>query len=121
FNGQTANIQVQDQQFFLTGVQLNQANAQTFFTPQNQPFPLGVNLQVTPVVSADRRFVRLNLTPQMTNLANALVPLIPVQIPVPNLLEGPGAGTTTVGQPVIFQMFFQQPTFSTISVNTTVN
>lgn len=121
FNGQTATISVQDQQFFLTGVTLNQSNAQIFFTPQNQPFPLGVNLVVTPVVSADRRFVRLNLTPQMTNLTSALVPLIPVQIPVPQIFEGPGTGNTTTAQPVIFQMFFQQPTFTQIFVNTTVN
>ena len=121
FNGQTATITVNDQQFFLTNVTLNQANGQIFFTPNNQPFPLGVNLTVTPVVSADRRFVRLNLTPTLTNLANATVPLIPVQIPVPQLLEGPGNANSTVGQPVIFQMFFQQPTFTTISIDTTVN
>ncbi len=121
FNGQTANINVQDFQFFLTGININQANAQTFFTPNNQPFPLGVTMQVTPVVSADRRFVRLNLTPSLTNLASTSVPLIPVQIPVPTILNGPGAGGTVFGQPQIFTMFFQQPTFTTISVNTTVN
>jgi type II secretory pathway component GspD/PulD (secretin) len=121
FNGQTANIQVQDQQFFLTGVQLVQAGAQIFFVPNQQPFPLGVSLQVTPVVSADRRFVRVNLQPSLTNLASTNVPLIPVQIPVPQLFEGPGTGTTSGGQPVIFQMFFQQPTFTQISLNTTVS
>ncbi len=121
FNGQTANITVNDQQFFLTGVNINQANGQIFFSPNNQPFPLGVTMQVTPVVSADRRFVRLNLTPNLTNLASTNVPLIPVQIPVPQLLEGPGNAASAIGQPVIFQMFFQQPTFTTISLNTTVN
>jgi type II secretory pathway component GspD/PulD (secretin) len=120
FNGQTANITVQDQQFFLTGVNLVQAGAQVFFVPNQQPFPLGVQLQVTPVVSADRRFVRVNLQPTLTNLASTNVPLIPVQIPVPQLFEGPGAASTTGGQPVIFQMFFQQPTFTQISLNTTV-
>lgn len=112
---------MQDQQFFLIGVTLQNAGSQIFFQPQNQPFPLGVNLQVTPVVSADRRFVRLNLTPSLTNLASATVPLIPVQIPVPNIFEGPGTGTTQLAEPTIFQMFFQQPTFTQIFVNTTVN
>jgi type II secretory pathway component GspD/PulD (secretin) len=121
FNGQTANITVQDQQFFLTGVQLVQAGAQVFFVPNQQPFPLGVQLQVTPVVSADRRFVRVNLQPTLTNLASTNVPLIPVQIPVPQLFEGPGAATTSGGQPVIFQMFFQQPTLTQIQLNTTVS
>jgi type II secretory pathway component GspD/PulD (secretin) len=120
FNGQTASIVVQDQQFFLTGVQLVQAGAQIFFTPNQQPFPLGVQLQVQPVVSADRRFVRINLQPTLTNLASTNVPLIPVQIPVPQLFEGPGSGTTSLGQPVIFQMFFQQPTLTQIQLNTTV-
>jgi type II secretory pathway component GspD/PulD (secretin) len=121
FNGQTATISINDFQFFLTGLNINVAGGQLIPTPNNQPFPLGVNMTVTPVVSADRRFVRLNLTPSLTNLANANVPLIPVQIPVPQLLEGPGNGTTILGQPVIFQMFFQQPTFTSITVNTTVN
>jgi type II secretory pathway component GspD/PulD (secretin) len=120
FNGQTANIQVQDQQFFLTGVQLVQAGAAVFFVPNQQPFPIGVNLQVQPVVSADRRFVRINLQPTLTNLASTNVPLIPVQIPVPQLFEGPGSATTSLGQPVIFQMFFQQPTLTQIQLNTTV-
>src|SRR5262249_3721316 len=121
FNGQTATLTVNDQQFFLTGVQVVQANAQLFFAPQNQPFPLGVTMTVTPVVSGDRRFVRVNMTPTLTNLVSTTVPLIPLQGPVPQLFEGPGAGVTTVGQPVIFQMFFQQPSFTTISINTTVN
>jgi type II secretory pathway component GspD/PulD (secretin) len=100
---------------------LQQAGAQLFFNPQNDPFPLGVSLQVNPVISADRRFVRMFMQPTMTNLVSANVPLIPLQIPVPQILEGPGGGTTSPGQPVIFQMFFQQPTFATISVTTTVN
>lgn len=121
FNAQTANISVQDQMFFLTGVSIAQAGSQTFFLPQNQPFPVGVGMQVTPVVSADRRFVRLNLVPQITNLVTANVPLIPVQIPIPQLFDAPNGQGYISSQPVIFQMFFQQPTFTTINVNTTVN
>src|SRR5262249_48543362 len=109
-----------EQELLLAGVQRVQAGAQIFFTPNQQPFPLGVSLQVQPVVSADRRFVRINLQPTLTNLASTNVPLIPVQIPVPQLFEGPGSGTTSLGQPVIFQMFFQQPTLTQISLNTTV-
>jgi type II secretory pathway component GspD/PulD (secretin) len=121
FNAQTANISVQDQMFFLTGVSVAQAGSQTFFVPQNQPFPVGVGMQVTPVVSADRRFVRLNLVPQITNLVSANIPLIPVQIPIPQLFDAPGGQGYISGQPVIFQMFFQQPSFTSIELNTTVN
>jgi type II secretory pathway component GspD/PulD (secretin) len=121
FNGQTAFINVTQSQFFLTGVNLFSVNGQIVFAPNNTPIQYGVAMTVTPVVSADRRFVRLNLAPALTNLTNATVPLIPVQIPVPQIVQGPGLGVTTVGQPVIFQMFFQQPSFQTITLSTTVN
>lgn len=121
FNGQTANINVQDVMFFLTGVAVVQAGSQTFFVPQNNPFPIGVGMQVTPVVSADRRFVRVNLQPQLSNLISPNIPLIPVQIPIPQLFDGPNGQGVIAGQPVIFQMFFQQPAFTTININTTVN
>jgi Flp pilus assembly secretin CpaC len=116
FNGQSAFISVTTFQFFLIGVNINTAADQIFFTPSTQAVPLGVTLFVTPVVTADRRFVRLSLAPTLTNLANANVPLIPVQIPVPQVFNDNFVNP----QPVIFQMFFQQPTIETINVNTTV-
>src|SRR5206468_363350 len=63
FNGQTSTIQVQDFQWFVTNVQVVQNAGQTVFVPQNQPIPMGINLAVQAVVSADRRFVRMNLAP----------------------------------------------------------
>ncbi len=122
FNGQTAFIQVNDQQFFLLGVQFFPTPfGNIIFNPQQTPIPLGVSLQVTPVVSADRRFVRVNLTPQMTNLSSTNVPLIPLQLPIPTTVLGPGAATTTGPPEALFQMFMQQPTFTNISLSTTVN
>ena len=78
FNGQTSTIQIQDFQFFVTNVQVAQVGGQVVFIPNNTPVPLGVNLAVQAVVSADRRFVRLNIAPTMTNLASATVPLFPI-------------------------------------------
>jgi type II secretory pathway component GspD/PulD (secretin) len=121
FNGQTAFLSVNQQQFFMTNMSVTLVNGQFVTTPVNSPIPLGVTMQVTPVVSADRRFVRLNLTPSLTNLTNASVPLFPVQVPVPQILQGPGLGVTAVGQPVIFQFFLQQPSIQSISLSTTVN
>ncbi len=122
FNGQTATLSVNDSVFFLLGVNLNVTGVgNMFFTPSNTPIPLGVNLTVTPVISADRRFVRLNLTPTLTNLVSTSVPLIPVQIPVPTFVYGPGVGATGTPPETVFQMFFQQPAFTTITVSTTVN
>jgi type II secretory pathway component GspD/PulD (secretin) len=122
FNGATASINVSTSQFFLIGINLATSPfGQLIATPQQVPFPLGVFLTVTPVVSADRRFVRLNMTPSMTNLVDATVPLIPLQIPVPSTFFGPGTGTTSGQQESIFTLFFQQPSVSTITLNTTVN
>jgi type II secretory pathway component GspD/PulD (secretin) len=116
FNGQTATIQIQDFQWFVTNVQVVQASGQVVFVPQNQPIPLGVNLAVQAVVSADRRFVRLNLSPTLTNLASATVPLFPITTFITPVFEG-GAQ----GQPVPFTQFIQQPTFTLVTIQTTVS
>lgn len=44
------------------------ASAQVAFAPQVSSFPNGVSLSATPVVSADRRYVRLTVNPQFTAL-----------------------------------------------------
>ena len=67
------------------------------------------------VVSADRRFVRMNITPQLTNLASAIVPLFPVTTFITPVFEG-GAQ----GQPVPFTQFVQQPQFASVQIQTTV-
>ena len=114
FNGQTANIAIVDQIFFLISSTPTFFGNTLAFVPQNQPFPVGMSLVVNPVVSADRRFVRMNLQPNITGISGAAVPLIPFQtvVQTPTI---PGA------EPVFLQMFFQQPQFSVIQLNTTVN
>jgi len=116
FNGQTSTIQIQDFQFFVTNVQVVQSGGQVVFVPQNQPLPLGVNLAVQAVVSGDRRFVRLNLAPTLTNLASATVPLFPITTFITPVFDG-GAQ----GQPIPFTQFIQQPTFTTVTVQTSVS
>ncbi len=44
------------------------ASAQVAFQPNVSAFPNGVGLSATPVVSADRRYVRLGMNPQFTGL-----------------------------------------------------
>jgi type II secretory pathway component GspD/PulD (secretin) len=115
FNGQTSSIRVTDQQFFVTQVSLIQSNGQLAFVPTNQDFASGVSMFVQAVISADRRFVRLNITPTITNLASAIVPLFPITVPVTQFFEGGFQGQT-----VLFTQFIQQPVFNTITVQTTV-
>ncbi|HEY7307799.1 MAG TPA: hypothetical protein VH643_00425 [Gemmataceae bacterium] len=115
FNGQTGNIQVQDFQFFVVGVQVIPQLGQFTYFPQTTLFPLGVQLTIQAVISADRRFVRLSLTPQMSNVVNGEVNLFPVVTPIFPLFDG-----TATGQPVVFTQFVQQPRLTRVSVQTTV-
>jgi type II secretory pathway component GspD/PulD (secretin)/tetratricopeptide (TPR) repeat protein len=117
FNGQTANITVADQQFFTSDLNVIIVGTQIAFAPTNTLFPTGgVSIFIRAAISGDRRFVRLDMTPRLFNLASAVVPLIPVVTPIfPATFEG--------GQPqnpVIFTQFIQQPTFNTITVSTSV-
>jgi type II secretory pathway component GspD/PulD (secretin) len=122
FNGQQATLQVTDTLPMLLGLQPQFGNQGEFlfFVPQTVGLPLGTGIVVQPVVTADRRFVRMSVTQQMQNLISANVPLIPIQIPVFDAFYGPGKGGTQSTQAKVFQVFLQQPATSSISVNTTV-
>src|SRR5262249_44846845 len=109
-------VRATDFKFFLTGVQTTVANGQNSFTPKNEPIEFGFCAALCPTVSADRQSVLLDLQVKRTTLSEQ-VPLVPLQIPVPQLLEGPGNATTVLGQPAIFQMFIQQPQITTQSID----
>jgi type II secretory pathway component GspD/PulD (secretin) len=117
FNGQVSTITVNDTQFFVTSVTVAQLGGQVVFVPNNMPFPTGgVQLTMTAVISADRRFVRMDLAPNLTNLTSANVQLFPITTFITPIFEG-GA----VGQPVPFTQFLQQPVFNNLTLNTSVN
>jgi type II secretory pathway component GspD/PulD (secretin) len=125
FNGQRATLTVSDTQFFVTSGSVFVINGSPVFVPNNQAFPTGTVINVQAVISADRRFVRMNFDGvdpvtgrpgiALTNLASAIVPLFPIVQLVPTVLDG-GVQTS----PVAFTQFFQQPVFNTVSVVTTV-
>jgi Flp pilus assembly secretin CpaC/tetratricopeptide (TPR) repeat protein len=119
FNGQTATITISDLQFFVTSVTVVGVNGQIIFVPNNTPLPgpgqgaLTVALQA--VVSADRRFVRINLPVTLSAQSGATVPLFPVTTFIIPVFEG-----GSQGQPVPFTQFLQQPAFTTMTISTTV-
>jgi type II secretory pathway component GspD/PulD (secretin) len=118
FNGQSATVSVTDSTFFVIGLQVFNVGGQFVYLPTNTALPSGVNITVQPVVSSDRRFVRITLTSGLvtfTETTNANVPLFPITAFITPVFEGGSQGT-----PIPFTQFFQQPSFSTISVNTTV-
>ena len=126
FNGQTATLTVTDQQFFVTNVTVVSVNGQIVFVPNNSPFPGPGNfadpttggaltIAIQGVVSADRRFVRLNMPVTMSAQSGATVPLFPFTTFVTPVFEG-----GSQGQPIPFTQFLQQPAFTTLTINTTV-
>jgi Flp pilus assembly secretin CpaC/tetratricopeptide (TPR) repeat protein len=133
FNGQTANLAVQNSQFVVTSVSVFSVNGQIVFVPNNTLLPAGVAptvidptgqiltgppnvaISVQAVVSADRRFVRLNLPITMAAQTGATVPLFPITTFITPIFEG-----GSQGQPIPFTQFLQQPAFTTMAVQTTV-
>ncbi len=114
FNGQTASLQVNDLQFYVSNVTVTPA-PQLVFTPNNVPLPIGVSITVQAVVSADRRFVRMSLPVTLTSNYSTNVPLIPFTTFITPIFEG-----GSQGQPVPFTQFLQQPGVTTVNVQTTV-
>ncbi len=122
FNGQNSVINIMEQQFFVTSMIVTQINGQVVFSPQNTPIPVGnpngmpsISMSIQAVVTADRRFVRLNLNPVLTNISSPVTALFPVTTFITPVFES-GAQ----GQPVPFTQYLQQPSFTTVDVMTTV-
>ena len=127
FNGQTSTVTVGDYAYFATNLTVFNFAGQTVYQPTNIAYPVGsatnptsgatgVSVAVQAVVSADRRFVRMNLAPSLNSLASANVPLLPVTVFITPVFEG-----GSQGQPIPFTQFLQQPAFTSIDVQTTVS
>jgi Flp pilus assembly secretin CpaC/tetratricopeptide (TPR) repeat protein len=118
FNGQTATLAVTAQSFFVTNVAVVSVNGQLVFVPNNTPLPgpdTNFTIAVQAVVSADRRFVRLNLPITMAAETGATVPLFPITTFITPVFEGGSQGV-----PIPFTQFLQQPGFTTLTISTTV-
>jgi hypothetical protein len=111
FNGQAAKLNLTENQFFMTHVDVVGSGEKRFCRPNNEPTKLGLCMTAQPVVSADRRFVRLYLKIDQTELASPVVPLLPVTIPMEKI------GT---GEAVPFSFYLQQPRLATLNIEKTV-
>jgi len=80
------------------------------FFPQVAQFPNGVQLQVTPVVSADRRYVRMTLAPNFT----ALEGFDTISVPAAVGGSGLGGGSAAINGTI------QLPRFTITAIQTTV-
>jgi type II secretory pathway component GspD/PulD (secretin) len=118
FNGQTATLAVTDAQFFVTSVTVVSVNGQIVFVPNNTALPTpdtNFTIGIQAVVSADRRFVRMNLPIALAAQSGATVPLFPITTFITPVFEGGSQGV-----PIPFTQFLQQPGFTTLTINTTV-
>lgn len=118
-NGQSSNIFVASQESFVSGLNPVVAGSAVAFAPQVDVISTGVNLVVDGVVSADRRYVTLNVRTQIAD----------VQLGGVLSMDGQGQGQGAVGgggvvgggdQAAIAQASITLPTVTITSVATTV-
>jgi Flp pilus assembly secretin CpaC len=114
-SGKTTRFSATDQQYFVTGIDTVQVGNQIVCCPRNEAVSTGVVFSVQPVVSADRRFVRLDLDMTMTSPTSTAVPLFPV------VLSAPAGGEGTSAKAAPGTQYVQQPTFSTLALRKTVS
>jgi hypothetical protein len=112
FNGQLSEMAIEEQRVFVTGLDVSRKDDQLVFQPKAETFITGLKMALQPVVSADKRFVRLSVNATETSLDSEKVPLIPVST---SLLPKGGDGA----KPVPFTQFIQNPKFTTLTVDKT--
>lgn len=112
FNGAPAFISNTEQIFFVESLTPIVGPGSVAFFPQVQSFPNGVQLNVTPVVSADRRYVRMTLSPTFTVLESFNT----IQVPAAVGGSGLGGGSATINGTIQLPQF----TFTTVQTTVTV-
>jgi len=110
FNGQASTLSITDNQAFLTGVDVSTSDGQVVIRPKNEPVTTGFRMTAQPVVSADRRSVRLSLKIEQTDLAPGSVPVVPVTV----------AAETSKEKAAPCTQFLQQPRFTKMAIDKTV-
>ena len=68
YNGQQANVRNETQQAFVASLTPVVGIGSVAYSPNVQTIDEGIEMQVTAVISADRRFVRLTVIPTFTNV-----------------------------------------------------
>jgi len=120
FNGTLGSTSVQSIQLFVTNVDVQvMPNGVVAVQPVVTGLPIqGQPISVLPIVSADRRFVRMTINFTQTQVRQSTV-LFPINIPLQGVIQN-GPGGVIAGPPVVLTQYIQQPTPETITVQTTV-
>jgi type II secretory pathway component GspD/PulD (secretin) len=109
-DGQASKLSIADDRYFVTGLAPVRAGDQFVLVPENRLYTTGLWMTVRPKVSADRRYVRVSLKGQLTDLVSVPVPLVPI-----TTMIKPVQNDGTDGKPVAFTQFLQQPEFKTLN------
>ncbi len=107
YNTQRANVQVLNQVAYVADYEVEIAQASNIANPVVQTILDGIVLDVRPVVSADRRFVNLELRPTVAVLTR----------PIATFSTSLASGPVTASAPVVIQI----PELRVSRVRTTVN
>ena len=110
FNGALATIVNAELQWYVAALTPIVGPGSVAFVPTPAPLPNGVILTVTPVVSADRRYVRMTLSP----IFNTIDGFTTIQVPAAVGGSGLGGGAATINATL------QLPQTNTTTVSTTV-
>ncbi len=110
FNGANALILAAQLQWYISTLTPVVGPGSVAFVPSPAPLPNGVVLNVTPVVSADRRYVRLTIAPVFNTIAGFTT----IQVPAAVGGSGLGGGAATINATL------QLPQTNTTTVSTTV-
>jgi type II secretory pathway component GspD/PulD (secretin) len=105
-DNQMGQVDCTDKQMFVTGVEVVQRDGRPVVTPKNEEIVTGFHMSACPKVSADRRFVMLDLDINQTDPASPAVPLFPVTVQIKD----------SEGKPHEFTQFLQQPRVNTMRI-----
>jgi general secretion pathway protein D len=100
-NGQTAVVDTTTKQPFVTGLEASRCEGKLVIVPKTEEIATGLRMSARPVVSADRRYVQVDLKIEQTDLASAAVPLFPI--------TWQSGEVDDKGKPVQVTQFVQQP------------
>ncbi|MBI3407395.1 MAG: hypothetical protein HY040_03440 [Planctomycetes bacterium] len=114
FNDQKVVAEFTKEKLYLTRMELIGDGDNLYFSPQNTPFKTGLRLGLHPVVSGDRRYVRLEINGSWAHLAGQLE-LQPVQMPIKKKNEHGKL------EEVTFQMFLAKPRFARVHLKQDVS
>ncbi|HWG41422.1 MAG TPA: hypothetical protein VN688_01455 [Gemmataceae bacterium] len=116
FNRQTANVNAIDKQFFVTGVEIVQRNGKVEYQQKTEVVPLGLQMSLRSVVSADRRRIRLHLDATLNNLDSSEIPLRQITTRIE-----PAKDAEPDVRPVVFNQYIQQPRLTKVRIDRTLS